>query len=109
MDAGKADFTPGPESIESLIAAGASADIKRILGLIPPHDKRQLKSAFDHIKAIPSDPNLKHLCREAIRRELLKIDATNLFSGDRVRQLGLPRSLVSYLLYDISLDKSGSG
>ena len=41
---------------------------------------------------------LKHLCRESIRKHLLKLDPhTHLF--DRVPSLGLPKSLTEYLLY----------
>ena len=48
--------------------------------------------------------NLKHLCREAIRKHLLKIDPHgNLFG--RVPRLGLPTPLTSYLLYDATLDE----
>ena len=44
----------------------------------------------------------KHLCRECIRRHLLKLDRhTHLFY--RVRKLGLPRALCSYLLYDMAI------
>ena len=46
---------------------------------------------------------LKHICREAIRKHLLKLDPhQHLFS--RVPKLGLPSSLTSYLLFHISLD-----
>ena len=46
---------------------------------------------------------LKHICRNTIRKHLLKVDPhTNLFI--RVPRLGLPSSLTRYLLYNISLD-----
>ena len=45
---------------------------------------------------------LKHVCREAIRKYLLRLDPhTHLFS--RVPELHLPSSLTKYLLYDFSL------
>ena len=48
-------------------------------------------------------PCLSHLCREVIRKHLLKLDLhTNLFV--RAPQLGLPKSLTSYILYDQSLE-----
>ena len=48
---------------------------------------------------------LKHLCREAIRIHLLKLDPhTHLFG--RVPRLGLPRIIVDYLLYNMSLSKT---
>ena len=47
--------------------------------------------------------NLKHLCREAIRKHLLKLDPhTHLFG--RVPRLGLPALITSYLLYNCTLD-----
>ena len=47
--------------------------------------------------------NLKHLCREVIRKHLLHLDPrTHLFG--RVPRLGLPALLTSYLLYDCTLD-----
>ena len=45
---------------------------------------------------------LKHMCREAIRRNLMKIDRKrNMFL--RIPKLGLPPSLSQYLLYHMSL------
>ena len=47
--------------------------------------------------------NLRHLCREAIRKHLLEMDPhENLFR--RVPRLGLPAALQSFLLYDKTLD-----
>ena len=47
--------------------------------------------------------NLKHICREAIRKHLLDVDPhTHLFI--RVPQLQLPSSLTEYLLYNLSLN-----
>ena len=47
---------------------------------------------------------LKHICREAIRKHLLDLHPhQHLFY--RVPQLGLPSILVQYLLYNMSLDK----
>ena len=57
----------------------------------------------DYLPQIQIKFNLKHLCREAIRKHLLKLDPhTHLF--DRVPRLGLPSLLTEYLLYDMSLD-----
>ena len=53
---------------------------------------------FDDVKL-----NLKHMCREAIRKHLLKLDShTHLFG--RVPRLELPSLLTEYLVYDMSLD-----
>ena len=46
---------------------------------------------------------LKHLCREAIRKHLIDIDPHEHLFG-RIPRLGLPDSISSYLLYDISLE-----
>ena len=47
--------------------------------------------------------NLKHLCRETIRKHLLQLDPhENLFH--RVPRLGLPALLQRYLLYNQTLD-----
>ena len=44
--------------------------------------------------------NLKHQCRDTIRKHLMKIDPhENLFR--RIPQIGLPSSLTKYLLYDV--------
>ena len=46
---------------------------------------------------------LKHICREAIRKHLLELNShQNLFS--RIPRLGLPSALVRYLLYYRSVD-----
>ena len=47
--------------------------------------------------------NLKHLCREAIRKHLLHLDPhTHLFG--RISLLGLPFSLMKFLLYNVCLE-----
>ena len=59
--------------------------------------KRVLRSMME------AEPNLKHLCREAIREHLLHLDQhKNLFQ--RVPRVGLPALLQSYLLYWQTLD-----
>ena len=46
--------------------------------------------------------NLKHLCREVIRKHLLNLDShTNLFK--RIPQLGLPSVLTVFLFYGVTL------
>ena len=42
---------------------------------------------------------LRHMCREAIRNHLKRLDDHENLIG-RVRQLGLPMSLARYVLYD---------
>ena len=46
---------------------------------------------------------LKHICREAIRNHLLKLDPTSNLFG-RIPRLGLPSLLNRYLLYDVNLE-----
>ena len=43
--------------------------------------------------------DLRHMCREAIRNHLKRLDDHENLIG-RVRQLGLPMSLARYILYD---------
>ena len=51
--------------------------------------------------------HLKHLCRMAIRKHLLKLDPhTHLF--DRVPKLGLPFLLTDYLLFNMSIEKKNT-
>ena len=57
----------------------------------------------DYISQENGQFRLKHLCRVKIRNHLLELDPhQNLFV--RVPQLGLPKSLATYLLYDVSMD-----
>ena len=50
---------------------------------------------------------LKHMCKDSIRKHLLDIDPhANLFG--RVPQLPLPSALKSYLLYNMSLDSNNN-
>ena len=57
----------------------------------------------DYVKQEDEKRHLKHLCRVRIRNHLLELDPhQNLFL--RVPQLGLPKSLASYLLYDVTVD-----
>ena len=49
---------------------------------------------------------LKHICRMAIREHLLKLDPHQHLFG-RIPKLGLPSALNRYLLFNISLEKSG--
>ena len=58
-----------------------------------------------YLPQIKIDFYLTALCRETVRKHLLKLDLhTNLF--DRIPRLGLPSSLTEYLLYYMSLDSA---
>ena len=84
------------------ILDGTTLEGKDLLG----HDRKVHVPGyllFDDLKF-----NLKHLCREAIRKHLLKLDPhIHLFI--RVPELGLPKSLTEYVLYDQTLDKDDTG
>ena len=89
-----------------LFAAGETTPekVKRIL--IPIGTVIRTVNVADYLPQIQTKLNLKHLCREAIRKHLLKLDLhTHLFY--RFPRLGLPSLLVEYLLYDMSLDAPG--
>ena len=63
---------------------------------------------FSHMKADYSEfiydryrqPCLKNLCRDAIRKQMLEVDDTNLFY--RIGKLGLPSSLAAFIVYNVS-------
>ena len=51
----------------------------------------------------PQDISLKAICRRAVRNYLIKLDPhKNLFL--RIPELDIPKLLIEYLLYDVSLD-----
>ena len=67
-------------------------------------DGTEGKKIPEELKFEEEKLKLKHICREAIRKHLLKLDRhANLFV--RAPDLGLPRILTEYMLYDQSLDK----
>ena len=80
------------EVIELLFAAGETIDETKVQ--VP-----------DYLK--PPEFNLKHVCREAIRKHLMNIDPHQHVFG-RIPQLGLPSSVTKYLLYNVSLDDDDS-
>ena len=67
------------------------------------HDDDDFKMFPDILKEQCVQSQLKHICRDTIRKHLLDLDPhQHLFY--RVPQLGLPSILVRYLLYNMSLD-----
>ena len=77
--------------IKILYAAGETLDFTE-------EDEKQEELKFEDEKL-----ELKHICREAIRKHLLKLDPyQHLFS--RVPRLGLPSMMTEYLLFNQSLD-----
>ena len=94
---------------ENIATKDIFPEIKDILNLLIAAGEN-----FDHLKwmiskfemdVVPETQiNLKHICREAIRKHLLSLDPhTHLFG--RVPRLGLPTLLQSYLLYEQTLDQ----
>ena len=76
-----------------------------IMTLIPAGERIELAMLntedFDFLQNLESNLELKHLCRKGIRKYLTDLSPINLFV--RVVRLGLPRLLVQYLLYNISI------
>ena len=84
---------PNKRVSKLLYAAGEIID-----GTTVPRDKIE-----KYLPQYERELNLRYLCREAIRKQLLNVDPNlNLFI--RVPLLGLVSSLEEYMLYNISLD-----
>ena len=84
-------FDVNDELYRLLFAAGETLD-----GI--PDEKIPTCLKFNDVRL-----DLKHICREAVRKHLLKLDPhTHLFG--RVPELGLPSLLTEYLLYHMSLN-----
>ena len=76
-----------------LYAAGEKLDDPIVLKVEFPEYFKELRKKLD----------LKHLCREAIRKHLIDLDPhEHLF--ERIPQLGLPSLVTEYMLYDCTLD-----
>ena len=58
------------------------------------------------IKELQKNLDLKHLCREAIRKHLIDLDPHQHLFG-RIPKLGLPSIVNDYLLYGRSLEEAG--
>ena len=81
------------ETLRLLLAAGEILD----------DDEESNETLQDHLQLTDVKMQLKHICREAIRKHLLKIDRNqHLFY--RISELGLPSALYQYLLYGESLE-----
>ena len=91
------------KEIHMLYAAGETLDGPTV----PVEDKRNggvihinIPEYFTELK---ENLNLKHLCREAIRKHLIDLDPHEHLFG-RIPQLGLPSIVTEYLLFDCSLN-----
>ena len=107
MAAGMGNVT----SIKYLLKANANAQIpcaRADVSLIlfaagEKYDDEDFKMFPNILKEMCVQFQLKHICREAIRKHLLDLDPHQHLFG-RIPKLGLPSSLVQYLLYNMSLD-----
>ena len=86
---------------------GKPEDTLRLLlaaGEILDDDEESNKMLQDHLHLTDVKMQLKHICREAIRKHLLNLDRHHhLFY--RISELGLPSALNQYLLYGESLEE----
>ena len=85
-----------------LCAAGETLKVRITDGLPLRLDKNYSDVEIpNHILYKTSHLELKHMCREEIRKHLLELSPVNLFT--RAPRLGFPSVLTSYILYDVSL------
>ena len=87
--------THSQEQILLLLAAGESLQVDKIT------DSISCCAVFT-----AKDLNLSNICRETIRKHLLRMSNVNLFV--RVPKLGLPTALAAYLLYNTSVINNDS-
>ena len=84
-------------------------DISRLLfaaGEILDEELNEMLQDVLHLKDVKMQ--LKHSCREAVRKHLLHLDPhQHLFS--KIPELGLPESIRKYLLYDESIEEKEMG
>ena len=86
-----------------LLAAGERLKTRRLAGYPLTWDKNYSHVVIpDHLMYKRNSLGLKHMCRDVIRKHLVKVSNVNLFT--RAPRLGLPSVLTSYILYDVSLD-----
>ena len=81
-----------------MLPGGATSQGKMLIKTVE-RAKRLYHVLFEDLRF-----NLKHLCREAIRKHLLLLDPHEHLFG-RVPQLGLPKLLREYLLFRMSLSE----
>ena len=87
-----------------LLAAGERLKTRRLAGYPRAWDKKYCRVKIPvYILFRRKHLCLKHICREAIRKHLLKLSPVNLLI--RVPEIGLPSILTSYILYGVYLHK----
>ena len=87
-----------------LLRSGARINIDKYYSADKPAKELLVAAGHRHWSYLPKKADdLMGMCRNVIRKHLLKLDEhTHLFG--RVTRLGLPAALVSYLVFDRSLD-----
>ena len=89
----------------TLLVAGEIVDVTTVRQIDSPgYVTLRASPVPEYVQQIePKEISLLSLCRVVVRERLLHLDRhSNLFC--RIPRLGLPSSLTSYLLYDMSLD-----
>ena len=93
--------------VKLLLAAGAT--VNRTHGYPPPcRNGSEIQNLLDSAEVkIETKLDLKHICREVIRKHLQRLDCLNLFL--LIPMLGLPSPLCDYLLYreEVCIDDDG--
>ena len=91
-----------------LLAAGErlnTEEAKEVGARLPPEwdESHPHPEVPEHFLYMRTHLNLKHMCREVVRRRMLEVRGDlNLFI--QVPRLQLPATITSYLLYDMSLN-----
>ena len=85
------------ELVKLLFAAGE--DIDNCLAILTDQQKAKLENEIISVE----DMCLSGLCRNLIRKHMMRVSQVNLFH--RVPELGLPKPLQKFLLCDVSLTK----
>ena len=94
------DLNKPPDRTMVLLLYAAGETLDRII--IDENDENT-SCILDYLEK--REINLRELCREAIRKQLLQLDLHGCLFN-RIPQLGLPKLLTQYLLWNMSLDTS---
>ena len=86
-----------------LYAAGETLHCSTVPKIHDATDVMKHVEIPEYFQELKERLDLKHLCREAIRKHLLDLDPQEHLFG-RIPQLGLPSIVTEYLLYNCSLD-----
>ena len=96
-------YAAGENTDGSIVKITRGAHLIGANGITLNGRRKKLVSIPEYLLNLEPEPCLQSLCRETIRKHLMRIDPHgNLFS--RVPFLGLPSALCRYLLYYMSVD-----